>query len=617
MEIPSRRSLKRKLSNALIYSPFIRLLLFNFWFRLAFGAAFCLAIFTALYVPKIWTASPPDFLPVVKISGLDKTQNWALKRSARKHLEARDYKRASQSWEAAVAQNPADVSALRGFLSSTLHLEKADRHLFRSAVSQMNWLLRLNSTNAADIQLAAQVCDKFSWNEVAAYYLGNIQGPLPPEAEVVYLKALFHQGRLGQHQQRLESVAARSANSELPLYLLYLRATGSGAEADAAQEELLNAATAGEHTQLATRLHMVACGEKGNIDGYARNLQKLALHNQDNVSDHAAYWMLLNDQGRRDEAIRLAEAFTRAPSTSVETVRLADAYFKLGMVDASRELLNKTAAAFAHAPELWLAYAAVLEHVQDWGAMRAIALQIRGEPLSRDTLWGYAYYLEGRAELAEKRLSSAERAFEKAVQCFYEIPPLGFAVARELTKLNYASIAMPLFKALEKGFANDPVFWETFFEAAFASRDAAEVLKASERSYKLQPRDVNLHNRYVAALLVNRSSAEEVIKLTIQLVANFPNSVAAKINHAFALLLNQRTPEALALLQSLNTSALSPSELSDYHLGLFEAYYNLGRWEDAEKAAANVASQTLFPPQRKWLSERVSQIPNRQIAGKL
>ena len=617
MGIPSRRSLKRKLSTALIYSPFIRLLLFNFWFRLAFSAAFCLAIFTALYVPKIWTASPPHFLPVVKISGLDKTQNWALKRSARKHLEARDYKLASQPWEAAVAQNPADLTALRGFLANTLNLEKADRHLFRSAVSQINWLFRLNLTNSTDVQLAARVCEKFKWNDVAAYYLGNIKSTLPPEAEVVYLKALFHQGKLRQHQQRLENAAAKFNDKELPLYLLYLRASGSGSEADAAAQQLAQAAAGSEYAQLATRLHMVASGEKGNIESYARDLQKLALHNQDNVSDHAAYWMLLNTQGRRDEAIRLAEAFTRAPGSSIETVRLADAYFTLGMLDASRELLKKTASSFAHAPEVWLAYAAVLEHVQDWPAMRAIALQIRGEPASRDTLWGYAYYLEGHAELAEKRLSSAERAFEKAVECSYEIPPLGFGVARELTKLNYAHVAMPLFKALENNFGDDPVFWETFFEAAFACHNAVEVLRTSERCYKLQPRDVNIHNRYAAALLVNRSKPDEVIKLTIQLVSNFPNSLAAKINHAFALLLNERTAEALALLQTFNIDALSAAERSDYHLALFEAYYNLGRWDDAQNAAAKVAKQTLFPPQRKWLTEKMGQIPNRQIAGKL
>ena len=99
MGFPGRRTLKRRLHNALIYSPFIRLLLFNTWFQLAFGAAFVLAIFAALYVPKIWTASPKNFLPVVKVSALDKTQNWSLKRSARKQMEQRDFMRAAQSQE--------------------------------------------------------------------------------------------------------------------------------------------------------------------------------------------------------------------------------------------------------------------------------------------------------------------------------------------------------------------------------------------------------------------------------------------------------------------------------------------------------------------------------------
>src|SRR5688572_25296125 len=94
----NRKALKRKLESALIYSPFVRLLLFNSWFQLAFGAAFFLAIFIALYVPKIWTASPKGFLPIVKISALDKTQNWALKRSAKNYAAAGDFNLAAQTW---------------------------------------------------------------------------------------------------------------------------------------------------------------------------------------------------------------------------------------------------------------------------------------------------------------------------------------------------------------------------------------------------------------------------------------------------------------------------------------------------------------------------------------
>ncbi|HVK57699.1 MAG TPA: tetratricopeptide repeat protein [Candidatus Kapabacteria bacterium] len=547
---------------------------------------------------------------------MDKTQSWALKRSATELMEKRDFARASQSWEAAVAQNPADVSALRGFLSNTLNLEKSDRHLFRSAVSQMNWLMRLTETNAIDVNLTAKVCEKFKWHDVAVYYLGNIKNTLPPEAEAVYLKALFHQGRISEFESRFAKSGTRLTDKEIPLYALSLRATGRGAAADNAQRELERAAAGSEHAQLATRLHMIASGEKGDIEAYQRDLQALGLRNEDTVSDHARYWILLSRRGRQDEAKQLANAFTRAPDSSSETVRLADAYFQLGMLEAARELLKKTAPAFAHAPEVWMTYAAVLDRLSDWGGMRAIALKIREDSSGRDTLWGYAYFLEGKAELAEKRLSSADRAFEKAVECSYEIPPLGLAVANGISKLKYGALALRLFQKLEHSFEADPAFWESYFDAAFASQDGAGVLKASERCYQMNPRNVNVHNRYVAALLVNRSKPDEVIKLTVQLVSNFPNSLAAKINHSFALLMNQRTSEALALLDSLNAVGLSVTEASDYHLALFEAYHNLQRWEDAERAAEKIAVRALFPEQRKWLNEKLSQIPTRQIAGK-
>ena len=301
----------------------------------------------------------------------------------------------------------------------------------------------------------------------------------------------------------------------------------------------------------------------------------------------------------------------------METVRLADAYYQLGMLDETRDLLKKTAPGFANSPEVWVAYAAVLERVSDWAGMRAIALQIREEMSSRDTLWGFAYYLEGRAELSEKRISSAERAFEKAAECTYEIPPLGRTVAGELVKLKYSAHALKIYQSLEHSFEDDPGFWKGFFDAAYAVHDAELVLKTSERCYQLNPREASAHNRYAAALLVNRSKPDEVIKLTLQLVASFPNSLAAKINHCFALLLNQRTEEALAALQSMNVAALSPSETSDYYLALFEAYHNLGRWDDAENARGKIAASTLFPVQRKWLSEKSRSMPTRQIARTL
>ena len=614
----SKKSLKRKLGTKLIYSPFIRLVLFNTWFQAAFGAMVLVMVFLALYLPKIWQTSPDHFLPVVKVSGLDMTQNWSLKRAARNSIEKRDFKRASQSWEAAVAQNPGDVDALRGYLSNTLNLERADRHVFRSAISQMNWLFRLTRTNQSDVQLAAQVCEKFKWHEVGAYYLGKVDSALPPAAEATYLKALFQLGRLHEFKERFAASSARLSDAEMPLYHLAFKAASraeSGSdEAERELERISESGDSGEQAQLAARLHMLACGKKGNVEGYARSLQKLALRNGDTVIDHAVYWVLLSRANRKAEAVKLAESFTSAPTSALETVRLADAYYQLGLLEAGRELLDQFAPTFHQSPEVWVAYAAVLEELGDWAGMRAIAVQIREDLGGRDTLWGYAYLLEGRAELAAKRLASADRAFEKAAESLYEIPPLGLAVARELTRIKYHKFALKIYNQLESAYERDLRFWEGVFDAAFAVQDAIQVLKATEHCYRLNPNDVQVHNRYAAALIVNRSNPEEIIRLTLELIHRYPRSLAAMLNHTFALLINQRTAEAKALLERIDPHELSPVEMSSYHLARFELNYNLELWDEAAEAGAKISRATLFPVQRRWLDEALSKLPPRQVA---
>jgi tetratricopeptide (TPR) repeat protein len=611
----SRKKLKRALEPRLIYSPFLRLILFNGWFQLGFGAVVLVSLCVALYLPKIWRVSPRGFLPEVKVSWLDLTQNWALKRGAGKAASQGDFKRAAQSWEAAVAQNPADLASLRGYLGNCLNLERADRMVYRSAVSQISWLLRLARTNSADVDLAARICEKFKWNDVAVYLLGNVNESLSASAEAVYLKALFHVGRLREFETRYAKAAERLNDAELPLYQLALRAASpSDPSAEEAEDELRKLSASADLASVAARLRLIACAEKRNVDGYGNSLQKLAERNEDNVADHATYWMLLTSAGRKSEAIRLAESFTRAPSSAVETVRLAEAYFQLGMLDASREVLQKFAPGFHQSPEVWVAYAAVLEKQQDWDALRAIALQIREELSGRDTLWGFAYFLEGRAELAEKRFSSAERAFEKAAESAYGIPPLGVSVAKELTRLKFPQRALSIYKQLEASFQNDLRFWEGVFESALAAQDADMVLRASERCYRLEPNDAQACNRYAAALIVNRANPEEVIQLTLQLLSRYPASLAGRLNHTFALLLNGRTAEAQSALKSIELATLSPPDANHYYLAQFELNFAMRKWDAAAAALEKISRAALFPVQRQWLEEKSRQMPPRQIA---
>ena len=599
----------------LIYSPFLRLVLFNVWFQLSFGAVVLVSIGIALYLPKMWRVSPEGFLPEVKVSWLDLTQNWALKRSARKAEAAGDFKRAAQSWEAAVAQNPADLTSLRGYLANCLNLEKADQTVYRSAVSQVGWLLRLARTNTADVEVAARICEKFKWNDVAVFFLGNINEALSPTAEAIYLKALFHVGRVSEFQTRYAKAAQRLSDGELAIYHLALKSASSADPgAQEAEDELKRLSTSGARASIAARLRLIACAERRDVEGYTDSLQKLAERNEDSVADHATHWVLLTSAGRKAEAIKLAESFTRAPGSAAETVRLAEAYFQLGMLDASREVLQKFASDFRQSPEVWIAYAAVLEKQQDWEALRMIALQIREDVNARDTRWGFAYFLEGRAELAEKRFTAAERAFDKAAESTFGVPPLGVAVAKDLTRLKFYQRALDIYKQLEGSFQNDVRFWEGVFASALAARDAAMVLKATERCYQLDSNDAQACNRYAAALIVNRANPEEVIKLTLQLLSRYPNSLAGRLNHTFALLLNGRTAEAGTVLESIELATLSPADANHYYLAQFELNYAMQKWEAAAAALQKISRASLFPVQRQWLEEKNKKMPTRQIA---
>jgi Flp pilus assembly protein TadD len=219
--------------------------------------------------------------------------------------------------------------------------------------------------------------------------------------------------------------------------------------------------------------------------------------------------------------------------------------------------------------------------------------------------------LEGRSEYEEGRFPSAEAAFSRAADAEYEIPSLGFLVATELTRLKYPRLGLTILARLEKLNRDEFAFWDAYFDAAFAARDAAAVLKSAERCFQLRPNDDALHNRYAAALMLNRSNPDEAIKLTLQLYGRFPNSSVALINHACALLLNQRAPEARGLLEQLDPAKLDPLQSSAYYLALFEAYHDLQLWDLAAKANAKILVQTLFPSQRQWLEEKLKDLPPR------
>jgi predicted Zn-dependent protease len=611
------QTLREKIEPKLIYSPFLRLIIFNVWFQIGFLAVMLTLVSAALYLPKMWRVSPDNFEPIVRISGLDMTQNWALKRSARKLEAAGDFLKAVDAWEGAVAQNPADVSAMRGFLGSYLKLKPRDAEFDGRVLGQMQWLLRINSTNSADVDLIAQVCDRFDWYDVAGYFLSHApEERRSATAEAVFVKSLFQQNRIPEFAQRLEKNGSRLKDPELNLYRLAYRAGWAEGDSTAALAELEQAALSGESPDRTGRLLLRAAAQKNKGDIYARELERLTTRNAASAADHAAYWALLASNGRTNEAVKLAQSSSVTPNSPYELVRAAQTYTALGLVENAADLMKRHAPQLGRGPEVWAAYGSILEVRRDWDEMRRIGRLIRQDASARESIWGLGYFLEGQADLAQKRTANAQAAFERAAASEYEYEVVGVIVARELNRKNYPKLALNLLQKLEPKLEKNLDYWNEVFLASYALQDSVTLLKAAEHGYRIIPNDPLALNRYAASLLLNRVQPEEAIQLTLQLYSRFPQNTAAAINHSCALLLNQRAPEAKKILEGLNVASLSSTEIAPYYVALFETYHTLGLWDRAWKARENIADGTLFPIQREWLRKKEKEMP-RRMAEKL
>lgn len=614
MHLPSRRRIKRELNRRLIYHPLLRMLLFKVWFRAAFVLFVGALVFFSLYLPKVWRTSPEGFTPVIKVSGLDLTQAWSLKRTAKRAMAQGDRVKANFAWQSAVANNPADAGLIRGFLNYLIQAENLDRRSTSVGLAETLWLLRLTQTNTTDLDLCVRFYEKTRSFDVLQYVCGPVQDRLSPSANVAYTKALFHLGKIGEFEARLKRLPASMAANMQPYQWAYLAGWGTGPDSTEGLQSLRKGVKQSGFDETMSRLYLAVCAKRLDASGYSESLEMLARRNLASVLDHVNYWRVLRATGRKGEATALAEAFTTSPQSAVETIRLAEIFYVLGLSSQARDVLKRFAPQFGNFPEVWSSYASLLEEQREWREMRAAAEQIQKLPGVRESLNGLSYYLQGRANLAEGRRRPAEAAFEASAKSTYETLSIALLVANELTRLDFPQFARAILQPLQASARGSMEYSQAAFNAAYRLRDAAWLLQTASESYHANPSDSVLLNRYAAALILNRAQPQEAVKLTFQLVNVYPDSEAVRINHAMALLQNGRITEAQNILKSMNSAALSSSESTSYYLALFEANLNLSQLSEARKAAARIDRSHLFPNQIKWLEEKISTLPSE--AGK-
>ena len=608
-------SVKRRFGKLLKY-PLVRQLWFERWFRLAFFAFIGMLVFLALFLPKIWRTSSPGFLPVIKVSGLDLVQAWSLRRTATKATAQGNFEEAHYAWMAAAANNYADPRAFRGALRATL-LDPRGKERSNQAIQYSFWLLKLTGTNLVDLELAAQVLDRYKMHDQIVILVDPHRNEANDALTAVYLKALFRQRRMDLFNARWNELAAKVANNpELGLYRsAYLAGWGAPGTITDARRQLEEATQNPATKALACQLQLIISSHELNTEQYHRALTTLEETKEDSLSDHAGYWRLLGATGQKAEAIRLAEAYPNPPSSPLEVVELAVIHSEFGSRDQAIQILERYASEFGQSVVYWITYGNELTEAKRWDDLRKVALRVRSEPGIADQLSGYSYFLEGRAELALGRDSLADAAFSKAAERQFPLPGLGQKVATQLLQFGRAEPARKILVSLEKPLEGEPSYWILVFALADQMRDLDLLVKAANRAYDLRPNDPVAVNNYAAALIISRSKPQEVIKLTMQLFSQNPNSLHAVVNHSAALLLNDRPKEAEALLGRVRTNALTRPQLALYQLDLFETYMGLRKFDQARAISERIEADRLYPAQRQWLESMRQRLPPSPKSG--
>jgi predicted Zn-dependent protease len=617
MGLPIQEQLKDKL----VEFPLLRVLFYERWFRVAFGAFVFIFIFLGLFLPKIWRTTPKNFNPVVKVSGLDLLQAWSLKRTAVKATAAGKFEDANYAWQAALANNRADADLVRGALGCILK-DSHDRKLAGPAIQEAYWLLKLTGTNFVDLELAGRTFERYHYFEPIITIVGPYLDHVQPALAAIYLKALFSQGRIQTDFNRrwtglTQRLPALRDDPELRLFRdAYLIGWGPVESVEQARSELEAATSDPARRVLAYQLQLTLDARQNKLEDYDRVLKKLQELHEDSFSLHALYWGLLDAAGRKDEALKLLKAYPNPPSSPVEVAEFAELDDKLGLTQDALQVLHRYSAEYGDAPVIWITQANLLAKTRNWEELRNLAFQIRGQDVVRDPLLAFSYFLEGRAELALGGTGAARNAFEKAAE--HECPylSLSFNMASQFVDLGYGDFAQQVLARLEKPpLAKELSYWLLVFRAADLQKNVDLLLKAAAHAYELAPDNPAVINNYAAALIINRKNPEQAIKLTVQLLAAAPDSLHAMVNHSAALLLNDRPKEAEELLSRVKTNGLNRVQLALYNLDLFETYSSLEQYDRAWSVSDHIETDLLYPNQRKWLDLTRQKLPQRQKAG--
>jgi tetratricopeptide (TPR) repeat protein len=591
-------------------SSFLRLFVFEKNFRLAVVFFIFLCIGLGFFLPKWWITSPPGFLPEVRTSGLDKVQSWSLRRSAIKSAAAGQIDEAVHTWRMAIFEDPCNPTNSQGLLNTLVRINPPPVGYQRVGIFQAQWLMRLRRTNQADLDLVALLFDHYQLSDLVVAVLVPKADSLTPVQAGLLLKALYQVQDMERFSTVWNGYPSLHTNTLFKVYRAAWQAGwGPPGSIRQGRDSLEKAISNPDTRLLALQLQLSISYALNDLGAYTQAFDALETDHATRVKDHAYLWRLLVRTGKSAEAESRLRRFSNPPTTPLECSLITETYAMLGRPEEASVYLGKHIHLFGGQLELWIRQAELLITTAKWDRLRELALELRQVEGLRDHVAGFAWYLEGLSELRRNRTVAADRAFQLVLSETISDPLLGFQTATSLAQLERPELARKLLNRLQANFNDKAEYWLQVMMAAYGDNDIEAMLAAAEKAYAIAPNNPVIMNNYAAALIIMRQRPGEAVKLTLNKLTASPGDLGATLNHALALLQNDRLNEVQAILVRIDPNQLDGIHFSVYQLAQFELNLRRGDFLRASAAANQVDRRFLKAPQIRWFDEALKKLP--------
>lgn len=582
-------------------------------FAYAFVGLALLSVAIGLAVPRFWLTTPtrPDFLlPPIKVSAIDLVQAWSLTRTAHRAAQAGNHEAALYAWRAAAANNLGDPRVHRGTLESLRDIPSILPENHQLVANAVGWLTALSATNSDDAILIASVLERYGAPEKALENLRRFPEGSADAVDQVRARCLLVSERYDDFA-RLWQTNATAWSAETNRMLLYrdawLMVTDERSEGLEAALRLKAALRRpGEEGLTAARLLQQAAWRRGLPDDLALAIRRLEEGGSRVTAWYGRLWRLLYASGRESEAQALAKAFDqplRDPNAAADYVEGLRA---LNLRTNAIDFLERNIGGYGIATVVWRPYFDLLVDSRNWDELRRVSAAARAICGRQDPLFAEALYADFLGALAQDRQREAQDTLKQLIALDFTELSTVTRIAAGLRTRGRAAEALTLLKAREKSQATSEAFWNEYFQTGYTLKDVSLLRRAVEELLHLRPGSAVWRNNRAALLLITGDDPKEALQLTVEGLRRQPDSPVFQINHAIALIQNDRSGDAETLLGRIDPRRLgSPEVASNYHFALALVQAAAGRTNDARTTAARVNRDLLLPRQLERLDAAV------------